>query len=379
MAKSEFRVSEVVGHLKRRAPFDLAETWDNVGLLVGDPNDVVKGVVCAVNLGQESLEVAERVGASLIVCHHPPIFKPLSRVTASSHPFLYRALRNGMSVVALHTNFDLSSEELSRAMARDLGAQYVGPLAPRGGGQNSDHPASIGMGKFVTYLPEENLDQMRAALSTAGAGKIGHYSSCSFSWAGQGTFIGGEGSAPVVGQKGKLEKVNEMRLEMVFPWAIREKIIEAARKAHPYEEMAYDVIELAQAARVVGYGFVADFEKPLAMEEFSACVKKYFDVKTITGVAMANPNGYVKRMAFSPGSGSGFVSAAIAKGVDAYVCGEVGYHHMLDAKREGMHLLILGHSYSEKYFVETTAQWITKDTDGAVGVEKVYEVVDVHF
>jgi len=384
------KVSDLVGALGKRAPFDLAESWDNVGLLAGDPAALVTGVVVSVNLGPEALEEAEKTGANTIACHHPPIFKPISKLTRTSHPYLYEAIRRGYSVIALHTNFDLSSEEASEEIATRLGFKCAGFLTGRSG--NDVLPPSMRQGKFITYVPKEHLDGVREAVCAAGAGRIGEYSQCSFSVAGEGTFLGSDQSNPTIGKAGVLERASECRLEVLFPWKLLGAVVEAARGAHPYEEMAYDIYELTQSAKPFGYGFVAELEShnrrgSLDFPKFLSSVKHTFQLDSVTLVGPAtteNASFKVRKMAFSPGSGSAFIGAAAAKGVDVYVCGEVGYHQMLEARQKGLQLVILGHSYSERFFVETVARWcnaLLADASGKkvskLKVSKIFEVVHV--
>jgi dinuclear metal center YbgI/SA1388 family protein len=367
-------IGDLVGHLGKRAPFDYAEDWDNVGFLAGDAAEKCTGAVVAVNLGPEALAAAKASGANAIICHHPPIFKPVSKVTRAAQPYLYEAVRSGYNVVALHTNFDLASEEMCQGLAARLGFKYSGFLTGRGGGER---PRSLRLGKFITYLPEKDLDAVREAVSKAGAGRIGNYEQCSFSWPGEGTFRGNEKSNPSIGQAGRLEKVAERRFEVVFPWKSLEQVIRAARSAASYEELAYDIIELEQPAHSIGYGFVGQDESgSLTFPKFVESVKQAFKLSSVTvvGSALTNPKMRVEKMAFSPGSGSSFVNAAAAIGADVYVCGEVGYHQMLEARQKGITLVILGHSYSERFFVETAAGWCESIVSPAP-VEKVFETI----
>ena len=358
--KTEPKVSDLAGFLGKLAPLDLAESWDNVGLIAGDPGEAVRGVVVAIDLGEAALADAERMGANVVVCHHPPIFKPALRLTKATHPFLYEAIRRGIGVIALHTNFDLSSEELSRKLCDRLGFEFQGFLAKRQG--DPDVPSQA-LGKFMTYAPAQDLDVIREALAKAGAGQIGEYSQCSFSVEGEGTFLGSQKSNPIKGKRGQLEKTAERRLEMVFPWKRRSEVVTAARKAHPYDEMAYDILKLAQTKREIGYGLVgtggSQDSTKLVFHKFLESVKETFALcsLTVAGPGMENPQMAVRKMAFSPGSGSAFVGAAAAKGVDVYVCGELGYHQILEARQKGLTVVVLGHGNSERFFVETVSDW----------------------
>ncbi|MEW6056614.1 MAG: Nif3-like dinuclear metal center hexameric protein [Bdellovibrionota bacterium] len=380
------KVSDLLSELGRRAPFDFAEDWDNVGLIVGDPDREVHGCIVAVNLGKEALDAAVNMKANVIVCHHPPIFKPTKKLTRTSMPYVYEALRRGISVIALHTNFDLASDQVSRQIAEKLGFRMTGYLANRG---SDGVPPSLRQAKFITYVPGAQADRVRDAACRAGAGTIGKYGFCSFSWSGEGTFLGGEGTQPAIGEKGTLERVEERRLETIVPVKTLERVIGAARKAHPYEEMAYDVIELMQPLRNIGYGFISIAERAakksgsvdqspsFAFHKIIDNVKELFHLKSVTvvGPGLENQRLRVKKLAFSPGSGSAFVSAAVEKRADVYVCGEVGYHQMLEAKQKGLTLIVLGHSYSERFFVEMVSEWCSKFKP----VKRVFENVHQAF
>lgn len=376
--RAKFSVGDLVGLLGRKAPFDLAEEWDNVGFLVGDAAETVIGIVVAVNLGPEALSAAAKAQANVIVVHHPPIFKPISRITRSATPYLYEAIKKGLSVIALHTNFDLSSETTSRRLAVELGCEMRDFAAPRSG---SEVPQSVRLGKFITYVPESHLDAVREVACKAGAGGIGNYTQCSFSWDGEGTFLGGAGANPTVGKAGGLERVKERRLELVFPWKLRDQVVRAARQAHPYEEMAYDLLALEQPNRPLGYGFVGEFADHLAFHKLLDGVKHTFQLRSVTvvGPGLSDSDLRVRKVAFSPGSGSSFIGSVAGRGADVYICGEVGYHQMLEARQKGLTLVILGHSYSERFFVETVAEWCMADEANIFGetvaVNKVFETI----
>lgn len=353
-------VGDLTGALGKNAPYDWAEEWDNVGLLIGDAADSVKEAIVSINLGPEALRAAQEKNANVIICHHPPVFKPLLKILKSSAPYLYEAIVSKINIITLHTNFDLASEQISSHVANALGFQIIDFLKKREG----EMPASLRQGKFITYVPEQALDKVRQAVCDAGAGKIGDYSQCSFSWDGEGTFLGGNPANPTIGKVGVLEKVKEKRLEVIFRWNALERIVQAARKAHPYEEMAYDVVKLAQPYHNIGYGFVGDIKaefKPtnFVFHKLADRVRSLFQLSqlTVVGRGLDEKTLKVSRIAFSPGSGSAFIKAAIAKGVDVYICGEVGYHQMLEARSAGLTLILLGHSYSERFFLETISNW----------------------
>ena len=384
MKKKSFkpRVSDLIKFFEKRAPFKLAEDWDKVGLIAGSARAEVAGVIAAVNLGPESIELALKKKANVIVCHHPPIFKQIKKLTAQTHPWLFLAIQKNIHVIALHTNFDLASEKLNQILAEKLGVKWVGPLQ-----EASSQNASLTnhLGKFITYVPEKHAAKVLQALWKAGAGKIGDYENCSFSLSGEGSFLAKSGAKPAVGKVGKLEKVLERRLEVIFPMKTMRKVVDAARQAHPYEEMAYEVYAIVQPEKEIGYGFVGEFKQEINFSKLLVSVKKAFQLTTLTvaGPGLDERKLSVSRLAFSPGAGSSFVSAAVAKGVNVYICGELGYHQILEARTRGLTVVMLGHSYSERFFVKTVFEWIqdwareTKIADSKVDkvFERIHDVV----
>src|SRR5829696_8559856 len=224
------RVAQISGVIETIAPSSLAEEWDNCGLQVGDPEAEVNRVLVALTPLPEVFDEAQEKSAGFLLFHHPLIFEPLKAVVTSSYPgdLLARAIRNGLAVYASHTSYDAAPAGVSVALARTLGLD--GPLlvlSPRGA-----------LRKLVVFVPEENVDAVAKALAEAGAGVIGDYTECTFRTQGRGTFRGGEGANPYLGEKGRLEEVEEVRVETVVPAHAIQRAVDAATSAHPYEEVA---------------------------------------------------------------------------------------------------------------------------------------------
>ncbi|HOF88277.1 MAG TPA: Nif3-like dinuclear metal center hexameric protein, partial [Armatimonadota bacterium] len=254
-------VREIVRVLDRFAPPALAESWDNVGLLVGDPAQPVEAVLVALDCTPAALAQAAEAGASLLVTHHPLIFSPLKRLVedggAASQA---RALiRQGCSLIAVHTNLDSAPEGLNAHVAGLLGLRDARPLASS---------AARPLLKLVVYVPEAHADAVRAALAGAGAGRIGNYAECTFSARGVGTFRPEAGATPYLGTPGQLERVAEARLETVVPKALLGGAITAMLAAHPYEEVAYDVLPLENAWPGAGLGRLGALAEPTTAGAF---------------------------------------------------------------------------------------------------------------
>lgn len=364
MAKSELTLKALIHSLEQKAPLSTAETWDNVGLLAGDPSSRLTGAVVSVDLTREAIETALQTKSNLIVNHHPAIFpkqKGINRLVHrgdgahDSGSLLYRAVQSGIAVYAAHTNFDQCALEVTSQITGLLGATPRGRILEKRRGQ---------LLKLVVFVPEANLEAVRSAIFEAGAGHIGQYDSCSFAVAGHGTFRGLPGANPVVGKVGKLETASEYRLETILPRGLERAVIEAMRKAHPYEEVAYDLFAVEQPvplkgiAAGLGYGFSAEWEKPKTEAEWASLVKAAFQVDGFWATRALNQPSTYKRLAFTPGKGSSFVSAVIEAGCDLYITGEVGFHAAQDASRQGLTVVELGHRESELFYVKVMSEWL---------------------
>jgi dinuclear metal center YbgI/SA1388 family protein len=354
-------VRQILLELERRAPSGTAESWDNVGLIVGDPEAKTRGAVVCIDLTVEAIERAKKLNYSLIINHHPCIFprgRGPSRLTVDS--LVYQAARLGIQVVACHTNFDQCALEVVEAVSEGLGIKPIGRLIENGGEAQSDEPGAFV--KLVVYVPAASLEAVRTALAEAGAGRIGQYDSCTFSSLGQGTFRGSDDTRPFVGKPGRLETVEEFRLETIVPRGLKKSVFSALRAAHPYEEIAYDWIPLEQGASGkglisgLGYGFWGDFESALPSEEVLRRVAQVFRLKGFWSAAKLPRR--IRRVGFTAGKGSSFVSQAQALGCDLFITGEAGYHSVLQASRAGMAVIELGHRESERFFPITLAGWL---------------------
>lgn len=349
-------LASILYEIEKRTPPGTAEKWDNVGLLVGNTRAVVKGAVISIDLTEEALESAKRLGYSLIINHHPCIFpkqKGIARVTSSgATKLIYEAARAGISVVATHTNFDQCALEVPAAVSKALGFKPMGRLF------EGDEASFT---KLVVFVPKTHLERVRDALCAAGAGKIGRYDTCAFSVEGEGTFRGGEGTKPFLGERGKTERVREMRLETVFPRGLKRQVLQALRSSHPYEEIAYDLYRVEQEPAKVGlvsglgYGVYGDLPKAIPFSEISKRVRKAFQVD---GFLMTEPTPKrIRRIGFVAGKGASFVGSAKASGCDLFITGEAGYHVAREAAAMGIGVLEVGHRESEIFFLKTMAGW----------------------
>ncbi len=346
--------------VERIAPLPLAEEWDNCGLQVGDPAAQADRVLVALTPMPEVFEEAEEKGADFLLFHHPLIFGPLKSIVTSSYPggLLARAIRNGLAVYAAHTSYDAAPEGVSIALARALGLR--GPLrvlSPRGA-----------LRKLVVFVPEENAGAVAKALAEAGAGVIGDYTECTFRTQGTGTFRGGDDANPYLGEKGRLEKVQEVRLETVVPAHAVGRAIDAATAAHPYEEVALDVYPVEGSPAGCGYGRLGTLPERLTAEELREHVSASLGFPSRLA---ADPGRRIETVAVVGGSGGSFIPEVAASGAHAYVTGDVDYHDALLAESLGLTVIDAGHAATELPSLEPLARRLAELVDVPVEVSRV--------
>jgi dinuclear metal center YbgI/SA1388 family protein len=312
-------IGNVVDSLEKFAPSALAEPWDNVGLLTGNPENVTHAILLTIDVTEKTLVLAKKSNASLIVSHHPPILKPIKRFTGHGRAItvLRRALQENLSLYVTHTNLDRASWGVSEALAHKLKLSSVTKLCPDVGS----------FVKFVTFVPSDYTDKVREAAANAGAGIIGDYSFCSFNSPGIGTYIPSSFAKPYKGKSDVLSRVHEDRLEMIVPSHRITRVVTAVKEVHPYEEMAYDIIPLANPESKYGYGAVGNLTKPMRYEKFIEFVASTLLCK---GISCSDGKKWVKRIAVMGGSGGSFIKKAIERYADVYVTGELSHHDFVD-------------------------------------------------
>jgi dinuclear metal center YbgI/SA1388 family protein len=340
-------VAEVVAYLEKVAPPTLAAGWDNVGLLLGRRDAAVKRLMTCLTVTPESAAEAVAEGAQLVVSHHPILFRGAKRLNDSTPEgrMILDLAGGGVAVYSPHTAFDNTAGGINDLIASRLNLTDVGPLRPLPG------PAHF---KVVVFVPDKDLDRVCDALFAAGAGYIGQYSECSFRLAGTGTFFGSEATNPSIGQKGRREAVSEWRLEAVCPEGRLEQAITAMRRAHSYEEPAYDVYPLRVESGGRGEGRVGTLAQRLILDEFARAVKQ-----TLGGGAVqvvGEPNKVIRRAAIVCGAGGDFVADAARAGAEVLLTGEARFHDCLEARARGVALVLSGHYATERCGVEDLAR-----------------------
>jgi dinuclear metal center YbgI/SA1388 family protein len=312
------RLSDVIDVLDEAYPPRLAESWDSVGLVCGDPDDVLTSVTIAVDA---TAAVVDQVSdGGLLLAHHPLLLRGVDTVAANTAKgaLLHRLIRSGRSLFTAHTNADSASPGVSDALAHALGLTVEAVLEPSRVASDLD--------KWVIFVPQENSEAVRAAVFEAGAGRIGDYSHCSWSVTGTGQFLPEDGAAPAIGSVGAVERVVEDRVEVVAPARARRDVLSAMRAAHPYEEPAFDIVALAVPPADVGLGRVGSLAQQESLTAFVSRVSAALP-QTSWGVrAAGDADVTVSRVAVCGGAGDSLLDAAAAAGVHAYVTADLRHH-----------------------------------------------------
>ncbi|HEY2157720.1 MAG TPA: Nif3-like dinuclear metal center hexameric protein [Isosphaeraceae bacterium] len=343
-------VAELAAWLEDFAPRALAEPWDNVGLLWGDPASSIERIMTCLTVTPTTADEAVEAGVGAIVSHHPVLFKPVQAVRADSPStgYLWRLARAGTAVLSPHTSFDNTRGGINDGLADRLGLRDVRPL--RAG------PASKRF-KVVVFVPPNDREAVLSAAFASGAGRIGAYDECSFTTSGRGTFFGTEGANPTVGEPGRRETVREWRVEAVCPGERLARTLAAIRSAHSYEEPAIDVYPLADGpSEGPGVGRVGTLPEAVPLSILAGRVKEVLGATTVQYVGDAGRA--VSILAVACGAGDDFLPDARREGAHALLTGEARFHRALEADALGIGLIVAGHHATERPGVEDLARRI---------------------
>jgi dinuclear metal center YbgI/SA1388 family protein len=315
-------VRDIQEFMEAWAPADIAWERDNVGLQTGDPGTRLRGILVALDVTEGIVAEAVRRGANLIVSHHPLLFRPLRTVTDGTprERCLAALIRKGVALYSAHTNLDFTRDGTSFALAGALGVTVEGFLKS---------PFTL-QEKIVTFVPPSHADRVASAMAEAGGGRVGAYENCSFRTAGRGTFRGTGTSHPVIGRKGVLEDVEEVRLEMAAPRRAVGKVVRAMIGAHPYEEVAYDVYPLDNTSSEYGMGTIGSLGRSVPLRQFLATVRSSLGAPALRWTG--DPRSSVQKIALCGGSGSDLLPDAVRSGADVFVTADVRYHTYQEAE-----------------------------------------------
>ncbi len=344
------KIGEVISYLEQIAPPAYQESYDNATLITGNRNDAISGVVCALDCTEDVVDEAIALKANLIVAHHPIVFRGLKSLTGKNYVerTIIRAIKNDIAIYAIHTNLDHVAHGVNKRISDKLGLSDTKILSPK---------KSL-LSKLVFFVPEPEKDQVLQAVFSAGAGKIGEYSDCAFQVSGMGTFTPSEKSNPTIGSKGNPESVSELRIEVLMPSYLSQKILTALKKAHPYEEVAYYLQHVENENQEVGAGMVGNLETAMDSLEFLDFLKEKMELKVVRHTVVLDRK--IKKIAVCGGAGIFLLSDAIRAGADAFVTADVKYHEFFDA--EGKLILCdIGHYESEIFTKELLTELLSQN------------------
>ena len=342
-------VKEAISEIEKKIPLKQAESFDNVGLLCGNPDREITGILVCHDALENVVEEAISKHCNLIVTFHPIIFSGLKSLTGKNYveKAVLKAIENKIAIYAIHTAFDNDYFGVNFGICEKLGLRNQKILMPK----------SENLKKLEVYVPNDYSEKVKNALFEAGAGNIGFYDECSFSISGTGTFRPMEGSNPFSGELNVRENVYEEMISVIFENFKQQQIIAAMKSAHPYEEVAYQIIKLENENQFSGLGRFGDFENEMSEEDFLNFVKEKFNLKVIRHTRFNSKK--IKRVGVLGGSGANGISAAISQKCDAYLTGDMKYHDFF--QNEGkMMICDIGHFESEQFVTQQLVEILSE-------------------
>lgn len=342
-------VQDVINHLQDLAPLAYAEDFDNVGLLVGDKNQSITGVLVTLDTLESVVDEAIKKNCNLIVSFHPIIFKGVKKLTGKTYVerVVIKAIQHNIAIFSIHTALDNAIEGVNSIICNQLGLLNKQILIPQTGT----------IKKLQTYVPQQNAEVLRQALFNAGAGSLGNYESCSFNINGEGTYKGNANSNPVIGKKGELHTEKETAISVNYKKHLESNILNTLFKAHPYEEVAYEITTLENANQHIGMGMVGDLEVPMAELDCLNFIKAKMNTVAVRHSKFLNKP--IKRIAVLGGSGSFAINAAKAAGADLFVTADLKYHDFFSAENDIV-LADIGHYESEQFTKTFLVHYLSK-------------------
>lgn len=339
------KVADIVNFLESSFPLSLQESYDNSGLICGRLEQEVTGVLLCLDSIEATVEEAIAKKCELIIAHHPIVFKGLKKISGSTYVerVIEKCIQHRISLYAIHTNLDNHLDGVNSEMAKRIGLSNIRILRPMSGQ----------LFKLVVYVPTDAMHTLDHAILNAGAGSIGHYSECHFRVEGTGTFKPNHSANPKIGTAGKREEVQEYRVEYLVPKTCLSKVLRAMTDAHPYEEVAYDVIALENIDQRIGAGVIGELSQEMEALSFLKSLKKTFGCAVIRHTNLLNKP--IRKVALCGGAGSFLLSDAIRAKADIFITGDFKYHEFFDAEN---HLIIadIGHFESEQFTPQLLAE-----------------------
>ena len=336
------KIKDIAQCIEEFAPLRLQESYDNSGLIIGDIEREVKKALICVDVTEEIIDEAIKKGCDIVIAHHPLIFgngvKKFGNATMQER-IIQSSIKNDIAIYAAHTNLDNYYNGLNKILCDKLEVKNTRVIQPKGDM----------LRKLVTFCPVDKANDVREAIFKTGAGFIGNYDSCSFNAEGTGTFRANEGANPYVGKVGELHQEKEVRIETIYPVFLEQQIIKALLKAHPYEEVAYDIYPLANKDNRSGAGLTGELKEEYEELDFLLGLKDATEAGCIRHTRLRGKK--IKKVAVCTGSGSFMIKEAIAAGADIFITADMKYHQFFDA--EGKIIIAdIGHYESEQFVKE---------------------------
>ncbi|HKC35495.1 MAG TPA: Nif3-like dinuclear metal center hexameric protein [Chitinophagaceae bacterium] len=341
------KIKDIIISLETLAPPSLQEGYDNAGLITGDENADCTGILVSLDATAAVVDEAIKNNCNLIVSHHPIVFSGLKKITGKNYvqKAIIKAIKNDIALYAIHTNLDNILNGVNGKIAELLGLKNISALVPR---ENQ-------LKKLYTFVPVADANKVRQAIFDAGGGHIGNYEECSFNAEGFGTFKGGSGTDPYVGKPGELHKENEIKVEVIFPAWLEGRILKNLLAAHPYEEVAYDIVKLENRFSWIGSGIAGELKEPSDEKTFLKLLKEKFKLQVIKHTQLLNKQ--VTKVAVCGGAGSFLISSALAAGTDFYITSDIKYHEFFDAN-DKMVIADIGHYESEQFTINLLQEFL---------------------
>ena len=342
-------LKEIINYFESFAPAALQEDYDNVGLLVGNPEMKTDSALLTIDVTEEVVEEAIKKKCGLIIAHHPVIYTGIKKLTGRNYVerLIIKAIKNDIAIFAAHTNLDVIPGGVNTRICEKLGLKNLSVL----------QPVSDKLKKLVTFIPDDAVVKVREAIFNAGAGHIGNYDCCGYNIEGTGSFRGSDSTNPYVGKKGIVHYEKEIRFETIFPDWLQSDIVQALIAAHPYEEVAYDIYPLDNSLSTVGSGMIGELPVPVGEAEFLNVLKHVFGTGCIKHTALRGKKA--SRIAVCGGAGSFLLKHAIAANADFFVSSDFKYHQFFDG---GKNVVIadVGHFESEQFTKEIFYEALVK-------------------
>jgi len=336
------QIKDIIQEIEQFAPLPYQESYDNCGVQVGNIQQECTGVLLTLDITEEVIEEALSRNCNLVIAHHPLIFSGIKRITGKNmvERCIIQAISHNITLYAAHTNMDNMQAGVNRKIAEKLGLNDCRIL----------RPTNQNLYKLYTYVPYDHADTVRDALFAAGAGQIGHYGECSFNLQGRGTFRGSKDSNPAIGVAGGArEVVDEVKIEVLVPVHLKQAILKALQQSHPYEEVAYELIQLANTNQTIGAGMIGTLAEPADWSTFFHHIKDTMQVGCIRHTGIVKEQ--IRTVAVCGGSGSFLLPDAMAAGADIFITADYKYHQFFEAEQKII-IADIGHYESEQFTVE---------------------------